>query len=69
MVAELGATFLSVIRGVETDPRPDHARYINSWLKALDSDPRFIWDAAGKASKALNYILENVVEAPALAEV
>lgn len=69
LVAELGATFLSVIRGVETDPRPDHARYINSWLKALDSDPKFIWDAAGKASKALNYILENVVEAPALAEV
>jgi antirestriction protein ArdC len=68
LVAELGATFLSVIRGVETDPRPDHERYIASWLKALDNDPRFIWDAAGKSSKAVNYILENTTT-PAAIEV
>ena len=42
--------------------RPDHVRYIKSWLKALDNDPKFIWDAAGKASKAMNYILDNTTD-------
>lgn len=59
LVAELGATFLACIKNIETEPRPDHISYIKSWLKALDDDPAFIWKAAGQASKAVNYILEN----------
>ena len=62
LVAELGATFLCKMRGVEIETRPDHVRYIKSWLKALDNDPKFIWDAAGKASKAMNYILDNTTD-------
>ena len=50
------------MRGVEIETRPDHVRYIKSWLKALDNDPKFIWDAAGKASKAMNYILDNTTD-------
>tara|TARA_B100000902_G_C27158684_1_gene837547 strand:- start:118 stop:987 length:870 start_codon:yes stop_codon:yes gene_type:complete len=56
LVAELGAAFLSIERGVETTPRDDHSKYIKSWLSALGDDPKFIWDAAGKASKAMNFL-------------
>ena len=59
LVAELGASLLAVVLGVEAKPRPDHAQYIKSWLKALDNDQKFIWDAAGLASKAVNFILEH----------
>jgi antirestriction protein ArdC len=66
LVAELGAVFLANRLGVETDPRPDHCEYIASWLKALNNDNKFVWDAAGQASKAVNFILK---EAAALPEV
>ena len=64
LVAELGASLLAVALGVESKPRPDHAHYIKSWLKALDNDYKFIWDAAGLASKAVNYILDNADKIP-----
>ncbi len=66
LVAELGAVFLSAHFGVATNPRPDHAQYIKSWLKALNDDKDFIWSAASKAGTAVKWILEN--SDPALLE-
>ena len=62
LVAELTSAFLSIERGVETAPRDDHSKYIKSWLSALDDDPKFIWDASGKASKAMNFLLSQAGE-------
>lgn len=59
LVAELTSAFLSIERGVETTPRDDHSKYIKSWLSALGDDPKFIWDASGKASKAMSYLVSK----------
>lgn len=66
LVAELGAVFLSAHFGVATNPRPDHANYIKSWLKALNDDKDFIWSAASKAGTAVKWIIDN--SNPALLE-
>lgn len=56
LVAELGAALTCARLGLNTEPRVDHAPYIASWLKALRSDPRAIFTAAGKAQEAADFI-------------
>ena len=58
LVAEIGLAFLCNHCGVETaDSFRNSTAYINGWVKALRSDKRLIVSAAGKAEKAVNYIL------------
>lgn len=60
LVAELGASYLTNYAGIETGaPIKNSAAYIAGWLKALKSDKRFIISAAGKAEKAVRYILAD----------
>lgn len=56
LVAELGATFLCADLEISAEPRPDHAQYLASWLKALKGDKRLIVRAASAASKAANFL-------------
>jgi antirestriction protein ArdC len=56
LVAELGATFLCADLEISADPRPDHAQYLASWVKALKGDKRLIVRAASAASKAANFL-------------
>ncbi len=56
LVAELGAAFLCADLGLASEPRPDHAAYINDWLRVLKRDPKALTTAAGKASAAAEYI-------------
>ena len=56
LVAELGAAFLAADLEIEPEPRPDHAAYIASWLKALKNDKRAIFTAAGKAQAAVDWM-------------
>lgn len=56
LVAELGAAFLCADLGVELEPRADHASYIDSWLKVLAEDRRFIFTAAAHAQRACDYL-------------
>ncbi|WP_431322995.1 ArdC family protein [Rhizobium sp. YTU87027] len=58
LVAELGSCFLCADLGVvpELEPRPDHASYIDSWLKVLDGDKRAIFAAAAHAQRAVDYL-------------
>ena len=71
LVAELGAVFLSNHLGCAISPRKDHGSYIASWLKALNGDHRFVWDAASKASKAFKFLTEaaDEIPSPELAEI
>ena len=57
LVAELGACFTLAAkeRSIEID---NSAAYINSWLRALKGDKKFIFDAASKAAKASEYLDE-----------
>ena len=56
LVAELGAAFLCADLGLALEPRPDHASYIASWLKALKDDRRFIFTAAAHAQRAVDFL-------------
>ncbi len=56
LVAELGAAFLCADLGLSPEPRPDHAGYIQSWLKVLKGDARAIFTAAGKAQAAVDWL-------------
>lgn len=56
LVAELGAAFLAADLHLRPEPRPDHARYIASWLKVLKNDPEAILSAAAKAQQAVDYL-------------
>jgi antirestriction protein ArdC len=56
LVAELGAAFLCADLGLQSEPREDHASYIESWLKVLKDDKRAIFTAASHASRAVDFI-------------
>ena len=57
LVAELGAAFLCSKLGISIVPRDDHASYINNWLQVLKNDPKAIFTASSKASKAADYLI------------
>lgn len=56
LIAELGAAFLGVEYGFSPEPRPDHAKYLNSWIEKLGQDHSFIIKAAQAASKAVDHV-------------
>ncbi len=56
LVAELGAAFLCSTLGVSVEPRPDHAAYIDGWLKILRGDKRAIFTASSLAQKAADFL-------------
>ncbi|TWB21118.1 ArdC family protein [Nitrospirillum bahiense] len=56
LVAELGAAYLCADLGLASEPRPDHAAYIASWLKVLRNDPRAIFTAAARAQAAADWM-------------
>ena len=65
LVAELGAAMCCVELGVTPDPRPDHAKYLNSWMKRLQDDPKTILKAAEKAQEAVSFLAEQVQQTTA----
>jgi len=56
LVAELGAAFLCADIGISAQPRPDHAAYVDHWLKVLKADKKAIFTAASQASKAADFL-------------
>ena len=58
LVAELTACMLCNKLGIDTAPRPDHAKYLNNWLQALKSDKGAILEAAKLAQKAIDFMYE-----------
>ena len=62
LVAEIGSANLMNIIGIETKRSfKNSAAYIQSWLRVLKNDIKFIVSASSKAEKAVNYIL-NIAE-------
>ena len=60
LVAEIGSANLMNIIGIETKKSfRNSTAYIQSWLKVLRNDNKFIVSASSKAEKAVNYILGN----------
>ena len=63
LIAELGAAFLCSSLGLSITPRPDHAGYVASWLKALKDDKRAIFTAASKAQQAVDWLEQQAAGA------
>lgn len=59
LIAELGAAFLCADLALTSEPRPDHAAYVQSWLKVLRGDKRAIFTAATKAQAAADFAHER----------
>ena len=58
LIAEIGSAFLMNHIGIETSKTfKNSAAYIQSWLKVLRNDNRFIVSASSRAEKAMKYIL------------
>ena len=65
LIAETGSAFLAAMLGLEKEPTPDHAKYLNNWLEVLKSDKRAMMKAFGQAQKAADYILASQAQAMA----
>jgi antirestriction protein ArdC len=59
LIAELTAAFTMAHLGLSSEPRPDHAQYIASWLRVLRADKRAIFTAASKAQQAADYMIQQ----------
>ena len=66
LVAELGAAMLCGSLGYTAEPRDDHAKYLNSWIKRLEDDPKIIMRAAAAAEKASAFLDDQVQQSTSL---
>ena len=58
LVAEIGGCFMASELGLPTgESLANHAAYLQSWLQAMASDPKYIFKASAQASKAVDYLL------------
>ncbi|MES2206768.1 MAG: zincin-like metallopeptidase domain-containing protein [Pseudomonadota bacterium] len=62
LIAELGASFLCSDHGFTAKTLPDHAGYLESWLKVLKNDKKAIFTAASQASKAHAFIKNAIAK-------
>lgn len=56
LMAEISSMMLSSELGINHDCK-NHAAYVQSWIKALQDDPKEIFKAAAEAEKIMDYIL------------
>ncbi|TDH17800.1 DUF1738 domain-containing protein [Segetibacter sp. 3557_3] len=59
LTAELTASFLCAIAGIQHPTIQNAAAYIQGWLKALQNDKTLVFKAASHAQKAADYILNS----------
>ena len=60
LVAEMGSAMLSSVAGLDIEKTiKNSVAYLQGWLSALKNDPKMIVSAAGKAEKAVEYILHG----------
>jgi len=58
LVAETGSILFGKHFKIEKTVRPNHAHYLNSWIKALEKDFTFLTGAIAQASKAFEYYVK-----------
>lgn len=56
LIAEMGASFMASIAGIEQATLSNSVAYIQGWLKALRNDKKMLVMAGAQAQKAVNYI-------------
>ena len=58
LIAETGSILFGKHFKIEKTVRPNHAQYLNSWIKALENDFSFLSGAIAQASKAFEYYVK-----------
>jgi antirestriction protein ArdC len=64
LLAEMTASFLSGVAGIEQKTMQSSAAYLNGWLKKMKADPKFFIQVSSRAQKAADYILGHHDEDP-----
>jgi len=59
LVAEMGASFLCGLTGIQQKTIDNSVSYIQSWLSVLKNDKTFVISASAQAQKAVDYILSK----------
>lgn len=59
LVAEMTAAFLCGKHGIEQETIENSAAYIKSWIRRFKDKPKMVVEAASKAQKAVNYIMNE----------
>lgn len=57
LIAELGSAFVCAHLSLESEPRTDHAEYLQSWINTLKADHRAIFTVAAAAQKAADFLI------------
>jgi antirestriction protein ArdC len=58
LIAEMTACYLSnELRLPQSEEQGNHEAYLQSWLQAMENDPKWIFKAAKQADKATDFIL------------
>lgn len=58
LIAEMGSAMLCQMCGIASDILVENSvAYIQNWMSAIDGDKKLVVQAAGKAQKAVDYIL------------
>ena len=55
LVAELGSCFLASHLNITSNPREDHAMYLNNWIQCLEENESAIWKASSLAKRGYMY--------------
>lgn len=63
LVAEIGSLFVSELAGIKHTQCEfqNHASYVDSWLKELKRNSKYIFKAAAQANKAANFLLRKSI--------
>ena len=59
LVAEIGSIFFGFEFNITKTIRDNHAKYLNSWIKALQNDYTFLTGATAQAQKAIDYFVSS----------
>jgi antirestriction protein ArdC len=68
LVAEMGATFLCSLAGIENQTIENSAAYISNWLTKLRTDRKLLVQAGSAAQKAVDFITNTTAAAAAATE-
>lgn len=59
LVAELGSIYMCNLLGFQDTVRPDHAQYLNAWMKHIQDNERAFVRASAMAMEAVEYIVSH----------
>ena len=59
LVAECSSAMSMIKLGMINEPRPDHAKYLNSWIAMLKDNPNALQQAFSKAEKATAWVMNE----------